>query len=103
MDGVVALTPLPVHEGAPELLLGRELVVGTAAESEVVDGRLPALRDREDVVVLESPTGRAPLAGLRADVGATPGVTRVHGAPHCRGDIARAGARLRASPRTIRH
>jgi hypothetical protein len=52
-----------VHPPFPEELLGRELVVESADDPEILDGRGPAARERYDVVELEPGRRAAHAAG----------------------------------------
>src|SRR5439155_4241916 len=92
--------PLVVHERRSERALRRELIVGTASKLDPVHCRLAPARHRIDVIELDEPARRAPLAG-GADERALAAIPLPHGALDGGGDVAaargrgsRAGARL---------
>jgi hypothetical protein len=91
-----------VHESGAVGLLGGVLIVGAAAEPQVLKGRLAAPRDFQDVIELETISLGAP-APVFTFVRALPTVPLVHGALHVLGDVARVLGRLAAgASRAIR-
>ncbi len=89
-----------LHERCSKRALGRVLVVGAAAKSQVFERRTPPTSDRLDVIELERAGGEASMtapAHERAPI-TVPGT---HRAPHSSGDVAPVAARacLDSGPR----
>lgn len=77
---------LASHEGLSKGLFRRVLVVGTAAQSEVGDGRCPTARDRLDVIELEIPPGVAAMPVVGHE-GALAAVALMHEPPDVRRNV----------------